>query len=857
MRHRVSAAILFISVITCAQAAQLFPGVSRTLTIDSLDEPTLITGLTVDAPPGTAWLVIDLAPDSASHDIDLYVRFAQPVEKTTTSFIADHSSTTVGGGSEHIFIRDSSSPPLQTGIYHVGLFVKTVGEPVRVTVRASIDSSAPLSTFLSSTFENGNDEGWTRNFPVSTVPGASLGNSESQLGVTQDGFLVLFERDGSAQIPDFVHRDFAVAGPRFLGDLSGSAEPRFEYDYRHDDGPTPLFRTEVRILGAGSGYTFMGDVPKAGNWVHQIVPLEAAEWTRFFGIASFEEVLSRLIRVEVSMDHAPGNETAMIDNFSYIGEPPEVPSGSPSPTSSTFEHGLDGWTRNYPHVGVRAARNGEENAALAIGLGGKDSENFMLMVDGDGFDRDYALAPAKFLGDLSKLDRPWIEFYHRRIDGAFPFFQMKLRMVGAGTAYERSGARPRETWERFQTALDEDFWQRVDGEASFQEVLSAVERFEISMDLSEGPEVTGLHSFQLHENFAAPNGRALQIDRNRIEIEVPAAAEPFFSEKIEISASNGTMEWAAFVTGGGPWLGLPMLTGTTPATFEVQIDPTVVPAGLYEAEIEFRPTLFSNPRPSVMVSLLVGEDPRVPRLSQGGVIHAAESRVAVSAGALASAFGRHLAAEDQALEFDSETGRLPIAAQGLEMRVYGDAPPAAGRIAQTGFVAAPLLFVGQNQVNFQMPFDVEGMSAVWIAAARDGIESDHEMVSLAPAAPGIFVGGNGLAAVINDDGALNSAASPAAVGSIVTVFFSGLGPVQPRIPSGAPTPFTPLHLPRSSFSAQVAGQNASVVGVAMTPGFVGLAQMSLVVPEGLVAGKVSLQVTVAGRASNGILIEVR
>ncbi len=191
------------------------------------------------------------------------------------------------------------------------------------------------------------------------------------------------------------------------------------------------------------------------------------------------------------------------------------------------------------------------------------------------------------------------------------------------------------------------------------------------------------------------------------------------------------------------------------------------------------------------------------------------------------------------------------------MRVYGDAPPAAGRIAQTGFVAAPLLFVGQNQVNFQMPFDVEGMSAVWIAAARDGIESDHEMVSLAPAAPGIFVGGNGLAAVINDDGALNSAASPAAVGSIVTVFFSGLGPVQPRIPSGAPTPFTPLHLPRSSFSAQVAGQNASVVGVAMTPGFVGLAQMSLVVPEGLVAGKVSLQVTVAGRASNGILIEVR
>jgi uncharacterized protein (TIGR03437 family) len=857
MGHRISTVILFLSAMVCAQAAQLFPGVSRTLTIDALDEPTLITGLTVDAPPGTAWLVIDLAPDSASHDIDLYVRFAQPVEKTTTSFVADHSSTTVGGGSEHIFIRDSSNPPLQTGIYHVGLFVKTVGEPVRVTVRASIDSSAPLSTFLSSTFENGNDEGWTRNFPVSTIPGASLGNSESQLSVNDDGFLVLFERDGNAQLPDFVSRDFAVAGPRFLGDLSGPAEPRFEYDYRHHAGPTPLFRSEVRILGAESGYAFMGDVPKAGNWVHQIVPLEAAEWTRFFGIASFEEVLRRLTRVEVSMDHAPGDETAMIDNFSYIGEPPEVPSGTPSPTSSTFEHGLDGWTRNYPHVGIRAARNGEENAALAIGLGGKDSENFMLMVDGDGFDRDFALAPAKFLGDLSKLNRPWIEFYHRRIDGPFPFFMMKLRIVGAGTAYERSGARPRDSWERFQTALAPEFWQRIDGEASFQEVLSAVERFEVSMDLAEGPEVTGLDSFQLHENFVAPNGRALQIDRNRIEIEVPAGAEPFFSEKIEITASNGTMQWAAFVTGGGPWLALPTLTGSTPATFEVQIDPTVVPPGLYEAQIEFRPTIFSNPRPSVMVSLLVGGDPRVPRLSQGGVIHAADAQVAVSAGALASAYGRNLAAAEQALGFEPETGRLPTAAQNLEMRVYGDAPAAAGRVEQTGFVAAPLLYVGPNQVNFQMPFDVEGMSAVWIAAARDGIESERQMVSLAPASPGIFVGGNGLAAVLNDDAALNSPASAAAGGSIVTVFFSGLGPVAPQIPSGAPTPFTPLHLPTSSFSAQVGGQNAPVVGVAMTPGFVGLAQMSLIVPEGLTPGQVSFQITVAGRASNGVLVEVR
>jgi len=258
-----------------------------------------------------------------------------------------------------------------------------------------------------------------------------------------------------------------------------------------------------------------------------------------------------------------------------------------------------------------------------------------------------------------------------------------------------------------------------------------------------------------------------------------------------------------------------------------------------------------------MVSLLVGDDPRLPRLSQGGVIHAADAQVAVSAGALASAFGRNLAVAEQALGFEPETGRLPTAAQNLEMRVYGDAPAAASRVQQTGFVAAPLLYVGPNQVNFQMPFDVEGISAVWIAVARDGIESERQMVSLAPASPGIFVGGNGLAAVLNDDAALNSPASAAAGGSIVTVFFSGLGPVAPQIPSGAPTPFTPLHLPTSSFSAQVGGQNAPVVGVAMTPGFVGLAQMSLIVPEGLTPGQVSFQITIGGRASNGVLIEVR
>ena len=54
------------------------------------------------------------------------------------------------------------------------------------------------------------------------------------------------------------------------------------------------------------------------------------------------------------------------------------------------------------------------------------------------------------------------------------------------------------------------------------------------------------------------------------------------------------------------------------------------------------------------------------------------------------------------------------------------------------------------------------------------------------AAPGIFVLDNGLAAVLNQDGALNTPLNPASRGSVLQVFVTGLGALVLSVASSNP-----------------------------------------------------------------------
>ncbi len=394
-------------------AQELFPGVSREFRIDPVSRPTLLGNLTVQVPAGTQWAILTSLTEGPEQDVDLYVRFGRPVEMAGNGeVLADFRSESPAGPDEHVFINPSTAPPLQNGLYFVAWVVRSLEVEVRLTVRAGVTRGGAETTRVISTFDNGNDEGWRRNFPPSSIEGSSTGDSSSAIAVDPEGFLRLTDSDGPA-------RDYVVAPPKFLGNLAGFSDPYFEFELRYFEGADPTFPIEVRLIGAGTAYRFLAGIPEPGKWTRVHAPLSSGSWRRVEGVAPFQTVLQNVQRIEVSMDHAPGPEVNDLDNFRFNGGALPPPSGPGGPDFSDFETGVDGWTRNFPASAIPFASFGSENAAVLHGLGGNQSDGFLLLVDGGGRHRDFAVAPEKFIRGLAEKRRGDVAVFPFRMERGY------------------------------------------------------------------------------------------------------------------------------------------------------------------------------------------------------------------------------------------------------------------------------------------------------------------------------------------------------------------------------------------------------------------------------------------------------
>ena len=840
------AAVLAIGIIALVpvKAAEVYSGVTHHFTIPPQDEEALLAELTFTVVPGSKNLTIEVETDNSADDVDLFVRFGLPPAEQGGVIFADYSSTTGGSGNEEIKATPNSNPPLQTGIYHIGLLVKTLDTEITGTILATTETGGTLQTFIVSTFENLDEEGWTRNFPASDLPGATSGDFGGTFFVDPAGFIRYIDTDGPS-------RDFAVAPTKFLGDLSQFSSARFEFDYRHSSDFGPFFKLSMILIGRDSAYIWVGAVPPNNEWAHFTVELSEAAWTRTAGIAAFGEVLQDTRRIELSMDQSPQGEMNDLDNFALIGGPPSGPSGAPDgPRSSTFEFGLDGWTRNYPPVAIPGASIGSVDSGIVLGDPGKDSMRFLKFVDSGDRSDDYAVAPPKFRGDLSELDRPWFEFDYRHIEGAFSKDRVNLRLVGLGTVYTWASARARPAWQHFRVPLNEDNWVRFVGESEFNQVLANLQRIEVSMDLSDGPEVNGLDNFYLRTEYVSPSGRALFIAPDRIVASGSLGGALIEPRVLEITGTATAVNWTASVRPESvKWLYLNVATGTTPSQLELMFDPFGLSAGVYEAEVLIREAEFGVPRQTVPVTLVLDDSLIRPRINSGGVVHSVEAGLPLSPGVLATVFGDNFAPAEQEIGFIPGTTNLLREALGVKVLI---------KLKNGGLIEqAPLLYVGPNQVNFQMPFAVAGRSSVDVVVMSGDLTSERAGALITPAGPGLFVFNGNRAAVVNPDGALNVPAAPADRGSVILAFLTGAGEVEPAIASGAAAPTEPLSFSTADVRATIGGVEAKVLSLVMAPGFVGLAQANIEIPEGLPPGDHELVITVGGWVSNGAVISVR
>ena len=185
----------------------------------------------------------------------------------------------------------------------------------------------------------------------------------------------------------------------------------------------------------------------------------------------------------------------------------------------------------------------------------------------------------------------------------------------------------------------------------------------------------------------------------------------------------------------------------------------------------------------------------------------------------------------------------------------------AGVVVTFNGIAAPLFFVRADQINCQVPIELAGQTTATVTVTYQNQVVTGTAVQVVPVASTIFTiaGGNGLAAMLNQDGSVHSVSNPAKRGSVIQIYMTGQGLVQPPLANGQLVPPTvPFPAPALPVSVTIGGRPAQVPFAGMAPNLVGLFQVNAVVPADTPPGSaVPLVVTIGTVASQpGVMIAV-
>lgn len=181
-----------------------------------------------------------------------------------------------------------------------------------------------------------------------------------------------------------------------------------------------------------------------------------------------------------------------------------------------------------------------------------------------------------------------------------------------------------------------------------------------------------------------------------------------------------------------------------------------------------------------------------------------------------------------AASYAADTGAYP----GALISLVGIGFHGAPETVMIAGVAAPVLYAGPNQINVQVPFET-------IAGVVDLTLPSEDITIQLPITRslGIFTTDGVHAAAVNQDGTVNSAANPAPIGSVVTLY--GTGAVWPfgMTDGGIPTAAAALNQEQNGFQVLdlPAGIPQEILYAGAAPEIInGVFQMNVTVPAGVV-----------------------
>jgi uncharacterized protein (TIGR03437 family) len=244
------------------------------------------------------------------------------------------------------------------------------------------------------------------------------------------------------------------------------------------------------------------------------------------------------------------------------------------------------------------------------------------------------------------------------------------------------------------------------------------------------------------------------------------------------NSGGGILYWTASVsyTNGSGWLAISPTSGMNNGT--VRIDATAVNLGLGAYNATLTIDGGQAGRRLVMITLVVTAPfPAGPRIS--AVENAASfAQVPVVPGSLTTIMGSGLAGNNVSVTFN-------------------------GLLATISYNSA-------TQINLLVPSGLSSQSSAQVVVIVDGAISAPVTVQVAPFEPGIFAG-----AVLNQDSTVNGMGNPAAPGSVIYFYATGL--------SGAGT-----------ITARIGSMELTNLYYAgPAPGYPGVQQINLVLPAGV------------------------
>lgn len=185
-------------------------------------------------------------------------------------------------------------------------------------------------------------------------------------------------------------------------------------------------------------------------------------------------------------------------------------------------------------------------------------------------------------------------------------------------------------------------------------------------------------------------------------------------------------------------------------------------------------------------------------------------------------------------------------------------------------VAAPILYVSENQITIQVPYEVAAGAGQPVVLTNGTFPAANATVTVVASIPGIFsADGSGLgqAAAINTSAAtgavtLNGSTNPAKIGDTVTFYLTGEGNYNASLLTGAVTTNTGFIIPPSYSplpqisplpTVQIGGVDASggVSYAGVVPGsLIGVLQINVAIPTGSSTGAtVPVAISIGGNST--------